>query len=152
MSRWIKVDVSILSKPAIRAAARDCACTIGDAFAAWFRLYSWLDEQTADGVMYTDRDEIDTVSRLLGFAASLERSGWLAFSGDTVIVSNWESHNGQNAKRRALDAKRKNLIREEMRRNGITPRPCPKFEIPQKAPVRIKSGRDVSALKADEIR
>lgn len=127
MSRWIKVDVAILGKPAIRNAARDCRCSIGDAFAAWFRLYSWLDEQTADGTLYSDVEEIDAVSRLSGFAASLSRSGWLTFYGDKVIVTNWDEHNGQCAKRRALEAKRQNAIREERRKQGLPVRPMPKM-------------------------
>lgn len=143
MSRWIKVDVAILGKPAIRNAARDCRCSIGDAFAAWFRLYSWLDEQTADGTLYSDVEEIDAVSRLSGFAASLSRSGWLTFYGDKVIVTNWDEHNGQCAKRRALDARRKNAVREELRKQGMPVRPCPKF--PQKNFVRTP----LSASKAD---
>lgn len=151
MSRWIKVDVSILGKPAIRNAARACNCSIGDAFAAWFRLYSWLDEQTADGTLWSDRNEVDAIARLPGFAESLERSGWLTFNGDNLTVTNWGEHNGQCAKRRALDARRKNVVREELRKQGKEVRTCPKFKMPVRPPVRIKSGL-LSASKADEIR
>jgi hypothetical protein len=130
MARWIKISVDTPNKPAIRNAARDCGCSQGDAFIAFFRLYSWLDEQTADGMLYTDRQEVDAVARLPGFAASLERSGWLAFSGDTCQVINWNQHNGQSAKRRAQEAKRMNELREERRRQGMPVRPCP--QMPQR--------------------
>lgn len=125
--RWIKVDCNILNKPAIRAAAVDCGCDIPNAFAAWFRLYSWLDEQTADGTLPTDRAELDAVARLPGFAASLERSGWLSFAGDSCTVTNWGSHNGQCAKRRAQQARAMTELREEMRRAGVSVKPCPKM-------------------------
>lgn len=130
MSRWIKVDVSILSKPAIRNAARDCGVSVGDAFAAWFRLYSWLDEQTADGTLYSDHADVDAVARLPGFAASLERSGWLAFQGDVLTVANWGAHNGSCAKRRAMEARRQCDIRDERRKQGLPVRPMPKIKMP----------------------
>lgn len=123
--RWIKVDVDIMNKPAIRAAARDCGCDVANAFAAWFRLYSWLDEQTADGTLPTDRAELDAVARLPGIAASFERSGWLTFNGDTCTVTNWGSHNGQCAKRRAQSARLMNQLREERRKNGQHVRQMP---------------------------
>lgn len=135
MARWIKVGVDTPGKPAIRQAARDCFCSVGDAFLAFFRLYSWLDEQTADGRLYADRDEVDAVARLPGFAASLERSGWLMFGpdGEGLKVANWDEHNGQNSKRRAENARRMSERREEMRRQGMAVRPCPNPETPMRS-------------------
>lgn len=130
MSRWLKVDVDIMNKPSIRAVARDCGCDVANAFAAWFRLYAWLDENTADGTLLTDPAELDAVARLPGITASFERSGWLTFYGDTCTVTNWGSHNGQNAKRRAANARRMSEQREEMRRQGMEVRPCPKPKMP----------------------
>ena len=127
MARWIKVCVDTPNKQAMRNAARDCGCSAGDAFLAFFRLYSWLDEQTADGRLATDRDDVDAVARLPGFAASLERSGWLTFEGDECVVTNWEEHNGQNAKRRAESARLMTALREEKRRAGQVVRPLPKM-------------------------
>lgn len=154
MARWLKVAVDTPYKTAIRNAARDCGCSRGDAFLAFFELYSWLDEQTDDGRLATDPAELNRWAGIPGFAESLERSGWLTFQGDECIITNWGEHNGQCAKRRALDAKRKTEIREEMRKQGLPVRPCPKsqnFDFPQKANVRIQSGL-LSASKADEIR
>ena len=123
--RWIKVDVDIMSKPAIRAVARDCGCDVANAFAAWFRLYSWLDEQTADGTLYATHAELDAVAQLPGIAASFERSGWFTFTGDTCTVTNWGSHIGQCAKRRAQSARLMNQLREERRRAGQQVKPMP---------------------------
>ena len=127
MARWLKVDVDIMSKQAIRAVARDCGCDVANAFAAWFRLYSWLDEQTADGTLPTDRAELDAVARLPGIADSFERSGWLSFDGNTCTVTNWGEHNGQCAKRRAEKARMMTRLREERRAAGIEVRPCPQM-------------------------
>ena len=43
MARWLKVAVDTPYKTAIRNAARDCGVSRGDAFLAFFELYSWLD-------------------------------------------------------------------------------------------------------------
>ena len=133
--RWIKIDVDTPQKPAIVRLAHDCGCSRGDAFLAFFRLYSWLDENTADGTLYADPDEVDAVARLQGTAASLSSSGWLLFSADgRLAVTNWQEHNGQSAKRRAMDAVRKALKREELRKAGAPVRPLPRST----PPVRTK--------------
>ena len=125
--RWIKIDVDTPSKPAIVRLANDCGVSRGDAFLAFFRLYSWLDENTADGTLYADPDEVDAVARLQGTAASLSNSGWLSFAADgRLTVTNWQEHNGQSAKRRAMDAVRKALKRDELRKQGLPVRPLPR--------------------------
>ena len=139
MARWLKVGIDTPYKTAIRNMAKDCGCTRGDAFLAWFDLYAWLDEQTADGRLETDYAELDRKAGLAGAAASLERSGWLAFADGVCTITNWDEHNGQNAKRRAMDARRKNEIREELRRQSLPVRSCPKMPV-----------RKMSALKADK--
>ena len=134
MARWIKVGVDTPMKPAIRDAARDCGCSRGDAFLAFFRLYSWLDENTADGTIYASREEVDGIAQLPGFAVSLEMSGWLSFRGDLCTVVNWDEHNGQNAKRRAQSARMMTQLREERRRGW------PQVSPPPKMPTRPKFG------------
>ena len=91
MARWLKVAVDTPYKQAIRNAARDCGCSRGDAFLAFFELYSWLDEQTDDGRLATDRAELDRWAGIPGFAESLTRSGWLTFRGDICEITNWAS-------------------------------------------------------------
>ena len=89
MARWLKVAVDTPYKQAIRNAARDCGCSRGDAFLAFFELYSWLDEQTDDGRLATDPAELNRWAGIPGFAESLSRSGWLTFRGDICEISNW---------------------------------------------------------------
>ena len=127
MARWLKVAVDTPYKTAIRNAARDCGCSRGDAFLAFFELYSWLDEQTDDGRLATDPAELNRWAGIPGFAESLSRSGWLTFQGDECIITNWGEHNGQCAKRRAEKARMMTRLREERRAAGIEVRPCPQM-------------------------
>ena len=133
--RWIKIDVDTPNKPAIVRLANDCGVSRGDAFLAFFRLYSWLDEQTADGTLYADAEEVDAIARLPGTAASLARSGLITFYTDgRLTVTNWQEHNGQSAKRRAMDARRQNECRERKRQAGLPVRSMPPIR-PKKSDV-----------------
>jgi len=111
---WIKVCKNTPDKPEIRHVARACSVTAGDAFAAWFRLWAWFDSATADGSLpLTTADDLDEVAKLPGISKALAEAGWLELHNPAgVTVMHWDLHNGESAKRRALDAKRKQVTRE----------------------------------------
>lgn len=111
MANWIKVDIDTPTKDAIFNIMEDCQCSNGDAFLAWFNLYVWFDSVTADGTINATPEDIDQRAGLTGVAASLVRSGWIAFSGRKCVISNWAEHNGKSAKARALHANRMALCR-----------------------------------------
>lgn len=111
---WIKVCKNTPDKPAIRHAARVCGVSQADAFLAWFRLWTWLDSATADGSLpLSTADDLDDVAGVKGIAAAFAEAGWLELTQPSgVIVMHWDRHNGKSAKKRALDAKRKQETRE----------------------------------------
>jgi len=107
MANWIKIETHTPDKAEIRHIARLCGCSRADAFLAFFRVYVWLDEQTEDGhVDFFTPEDADEISALEGFGRALEEVRWITFSPTGAVVSNWERHNGQSAKRRALAAER----------------------------------------------
>jgi hypothetical protein len=111
---WIKVCKNTPDKPEISHAARACGVTVNDAFAAWFRLWAWLDGATADGSLpLTTAADLDKVAGLPGIAQAFAEAGWLEIHQPAgVTVMNWDRHNGSSAKRRAMDAKLKQETRE----------------------------------------
>lgn len=110
---WIKVDKDTPEKWQISNIIDDCHCSQGDAFLAFFKLFRWLDSQTADGfVPMQTPAKIDRLVGLKGFAESLARSGWLTFTDAGLLVSNYGEHNGQCAKARAQNAARMNAVRK----------------------------------------
>jgi DNA replication protein DnaT len=114
MAKWIKVETHTPDKAEIRHIARLCHCTKAEAFLGFFRVYVWLDEQTENGqVNFFARQDADDLAGLNGFGAALEEVGWITFGQTGAVVSNWERHNGQSAKRRCLDAERKRGVRSE---------------------------------------
>ncbi len=75
-------------------------------------VWAWFDQITASGelsgVSFADIDEI---AGSQGFAAAMHQAGWLAGEDGKLQVPNWERHNGNSAKARALEAEAKRLRR-----------------------------------------
>jgi len=116
MAKWIKIETHTPDKNELRQIARLCSCSRSDAFLAFFRLFVWLDEQTANGhVDYLTPEDTDDISRLAGFGNALESVGWITYSAAGAIVANWDRHNGESAKKRCLDSER---ARRQRERNG----------------------------------
>ena len=112
MAKWIKVETHTPDKSELRQIARLCHCSKADAFLAFFRVFVWLDEQTEDGYVdfFTPADAVE-IGGLNGLGAALETVRWITFGPTGAVVSNWDRHNGQSAKRRCLDAERKRSVR-----------------------------------------
>ena len=104
---WIKVEECTPGKTEIREAARLCGISRSDAFLAWFRLYCWLGKQTADGyVQFLRHEDVDDESGVKGFGAAMAAVGWLTFDNGGASVANWDRHNSEAAKQRALTQER----------------------------------------------
>ena len=114
---WIKVEKATPDKPEIRHIARACEVSIGEAFAAWFRLWCYLDCATADGeVRFLKPEDCDDVARLPGIGEALSHDhgcGWIVFHARGATVANWDRHIGESAKQRALATDRKRKQRRE---------------------------------------
>jgi hypothetical protein len=104
---WIKVEVSTPDKPEINHMARLCKAEHGAVFEGWFRLWAWLDGQTADGhERLCTPEACDRISGVPGMGRALAEVGWMEFHDGGALVIGWERHNGQSAKERALTANR----------------------------------------------
>jgi len=113
MAKWIKIETHTPDKTEVRQIARLCNCTKADAFLAFFRLFVWLDEQTENGhVEFFTPLDADELGGLPGLGNALDTVRWITFSAAGAVVSNWNRHNGQSAKRRCLDAERKRAVRK----------------------------------------
>ena len=114
MAKWIKIETHTPEKAELRHIARLCNCTKAEAFLAFFRVFVWLDEETEDGhVDFFTIADADDIGELAGLGNALEAVGWITFSASGAVVSNWDRHNGQSAKRRCIDAERKRRVRIE---------------------------------------
>lgn len=111
---WIKMRVDLQSHPKIvrilSATGTDKFRVIGGLHAVW----SVFDAHSEDGKLkgYTP-ELLDHIIGWEGFSRAMESVGWLIYDGlETLEMPDFTEHNGQSAKRRAEDQKRKKLARK----------------------------------------
>jgi hypothetical protein len=106
---WIKIRCGLHQDPDVIGIAAqvglDEYATTGRLMALW----AWADQNTADGHAPTVTESwLDRFLQCDGFAAAMVTVGWLEVNeGDGIRIPDFESHNGQNAKKRAQAQKRK---------------------------------------------
>lgn len=128
---WIKVEQATVDKPEVLRIAELLNWERRKVLGLLVEFWCWLDKNMADpcpenvretsgfcpgDVRNMSKKSLDDVMHTPGFASCLEAVGWAQFDDERAVmhVINAERHNGNTAKSRALDAKRK---REGRRKN-----------------------------------
>jgi hypothetical protein len=111
-SDWIKMRVDLFTHPKVvrmaSALKADTLRTVGGLMSVW----SVFDAHTEDGKMEGyDFQTLDDLLRWPGFSEAMSRVGWLHASAQGVELPNFGEHNGQSARRRGQEAKRKKDVR-----------------------------------------
>lgn len=111
---WIKMRIDLQSHPKVvrilSATRTDKFRVIGGLHSVW----SVFDLHSEDGRLrgYTP-EALDHVIGWDGFSRAMESVGWLLFDGlETLTLPEFAEHNGQSAKRRGEDQKRKKNARK----------------------------------------
>jgi hypothetical protein len=113
MSGWIKMGTGLRDHPKVVRMAgmlkSDCLRVVGALHAVW----SIFDEHSPDGLLefYTLR-VMDEKLGWKGFSQAMQSVGWLVESESGLEAPDYEEHNGQSAKRRAMESTRKAASRE----------------------------------------
>jgi hypothetical protein len=114
---WIKVRCDLQSHPKIvrilSATKSDKFRVIGGLHAVW----SVFDAHSEDGVLHGYTPELmDHIIGWDGFSGAMIAVGWLGMGeGESLVMPEFGEHNGQSAKRRAEDQKRKRDSRKSVR-------------------------------------
>jgi len=113
MADWIKLEHTTPDKPEVIAMADHLGVDQDAILGKLCRLWIWADQQTitGDAVCVTQK-WIDQFCRLENFAISLEKFGWLKSKKGRFSFPNFDRHNGETAKTRALTAKRQRKLRD----------------------------------------
>jgi len=119
---WIKMRIDLAADPAVirirRATGVDADAVVGKLH----RLWSWADAHTADGFAAgLDAEWVDEFAGCAGFAAAMSAAGWLEVDADGVRFANFDRHNGQPAKVRALRKTRMERFRGAARATDAPP-------------------------------
>ncbi len=109
---WIKMRIDLASDPAVvrirRATGLDADSVVGKLH----RLWGWADVHTADGsAAGLDVDWVDETAGVPGFGAAMIAAGWLEADDAGIRFANFDKHNGQPAKVRALGKNRMKRVR-----------------------------------------
>ena len=127
MAEWMKVEKCTPTKPEIFYMSENLDMDPDAVFGKLFRVWSWFDDHTTDG--HALRVTIALLDRhvgVTGFAESMIKCGWLAQCEDGIYVPNFERHNGETGKRRAMSSKRSEKYRaEKVRHATVTPEASP---------------------------
>jgi DNA replication protein DnaT len=104
---WIKIATSTPDKPEVFKLSELLRIDPNEALGKLVRFWLWADGQTTDGnAASVSKALLDRITHQPGFTDALVSVGWLTQSGESFYIPNFERHNGNSAKSRALTAKR----------------------------------------------
>ncbi|WP_232243615.1 hypothetical protein [Paraburkholderia sp. SOS3] len=109
---WIKMRTDLFTHPKVvrisSTLKADRFRTVGGLMSVW----CLFDAHSIDG--HLDGYDLSTVDDLIGwpgFAAAMKMVGWLDDNSEGLVLPEFDTHNGQSAKRRAQDSDRKRASR-----------------------------------------
>lgn len=112
---WIPMRTNLQGDPAVVSIARATKLQPDSVVGKLHCFWAWADSHTADGTLHgIDEEWIDELVRKKGFAAAMTKitpTPWLIVTADGVIIPNFENWFGTSAKRRLMDTKRKQVVR-----------------------------------------
>lgn len=105
---WIKMRSNLWDDPRVSRVVDMTDSSEAAVIGAMYWLWATADQHTADGVMAgLTLKAIDRKTGVPGFGAALVTIGWLVDHPEGVCLVRFDEHNGESAKSRAADAKRK---------------------------------------------
>ena len=142
---WIKLENVTPNKPEIFQMADLLHVSPEDILGRLVRLWVWADEQSRDGnALRVTESSLDRLAQRDGFAAAMRTVGWLAGVGGDISLPNFDRHNGQTAKTRALSNKRKQSFRERQRNGAIVPPSFPEKRREEKSSKEQKTSAPIA--------
>ncbi|NBM89005.1 hypothetical protein GWI78_03590 [Proteus sp. G2658] len=125
-SSWIKVEVITPDKPEIYQIAEILNIDPDAVLGKLIRVWSWADLQTLDGnAGSVTKSVIDRITFISGFADALITVGWMKNDNGKLVLPNFDRHNGESSKKRALTNRRVAEHREKKKKK-VTQSPLQK--------------------------
>jgi hypothetical protein len=116
---WIKLQKDTPDKPEVLAMSARLNIDPDAVVGKLVRIWSWFDTHTikgdAESVTFSFLDRLTGVT---GFAEQMMLVGWLVQNGSTLLLPNFDYHNGETAKNRALGNKRQQKYRNSDDKNN----------------------------------
>ncbi len=116
---WIKLQKDTPDKPEVLAIASRLDLDPDAVVGKLVRIWSWFDTHTVNGnAASVTFSYIDRLTGVTGFAEQVALVGWLCQNGHELSLPNFEFHNGETAKTRALGKNRTEKHRSNASVNG----------------------------------
>jgi hypothetical protein len=117
---WIKMRMDLWDHPkVVRIVSAICPQGVRDVslkcrvIGALYRTWAIADTHSEDGILDGyDAESLNASIGIDGWAENMQHVGWLVVESQRLIVPRFTEHNGESAKKRAEDAKRKRLVRK----------------------------------------
>ncbi len=111
---WIEWEKGLVRKPEVMRISRILSCTPQHAAACCMQVWEWAEDVTTTGfIPDIDAEAVSFAAAVPGIGEAMLEVGWLSENNHGVNFSNWDRHNGEPAKKRALDALRKRQKRHD---------------------------------------
>lgn len=116
---WIKLQKDTPDKPEVLAIATRMNLDPDAVVGKLVRIWSWFDTHTIDGnANSVTFSLLDRLAGVTGFAEQMTFVGWLDQKGHVLTLPNFEYHNGETAKKRALGKNRQDKFRNNDESNA----------------------------------
>lgn len=109
---WLKFEKATMDKPEVFEMAGILGIDPDAVVGKLLRVWAWFDEQSRDGYApVTVRALLERHTGVAGFVAAMIAVGWAVDSNGRLNLPNYDRHNGDPAKSRALAKKRMSKLR-----------------------------------------
>lgn len=110
---WIKLEITMPDKPEVARMADHLNIDHDAVAGKLIRFWIWGDQQSIDGNdLGVTPSFIDRLTNCPGFSDALVSVGWLIVRNSRLSIPNFNRHNGQTAKNRALTKNRMKRSRD----------------------------------------
>lgn len=121
MSAWIKMRTDLADDPAVIAMSGRLMMSEFSVVGVLHAVWSWADQHTTDGhAVGVTGAWLNSRFRCDGLAEAMQAVGWLIIDASGLTLPNFERHNGESAKKRALATER-----QRRSRASVTPESMP---------------------------
>ena len=111
---WIEWEKGLVRKPEVIRIARILGSTPQHAAACCMMVWEWAEDVTENGIIPgVTAADVSFAAGVAGIGEAMVAVGWLLEMDDSVVLPNFDRHNGEPAKRRAFNALRKRVLRRE---------------------------------------
>ena len=147
---WIKLQKDTPDKPEVLAIATRMNLDPDAVVGKLVRIWSWFDTHTIDGnANSVTFSLLDRLAGVTGFAEQMTFVGWLDQKGHVLTLPNFEYHNGETAKKRALGKNRQDKFRNNEESNAKSNASSVTESLPEKR--REEKSIDIQKERATSV-